>query len=58
MFQFSPFLTIPLQPPVRIVYDWTAPKCVSLVAMLIALVAPGTAGPEEKFTVSGFAGYG
>ena len=29
----------------------------SLIAVIIALVAPATAGPEEKFTVSGFGGY-
>ena len=32
-------------------------KCISLVAVIIALAHPVIAGPEQKFTVSGFGGY-
>jgi hypothetical protein len=32
-------------------------KCASLIALLIVLVAPGSARPEENFTVSGVGAY-
>lgn len=32
-------------------------KCLSLIAVSIALVAPAIAGPEESFTVSGVGSY-